>query len=74
MSSKLLSSALKLSESQRILLAEQIWDSLATGQKAPKLTQEQKAELDRRLERLERTGPIGSSWHDVKKRIKKRSV
>jgi putative addiction module component (TIGR02574 family) len=73
MSSKLLSSALKLGKAERILLAEQIWDSLADKQDSPSLTSEQKAELDVRLARLNRTGPTGSSWDDVKKRLKKRN-
>lgn len=47
----LLESALKLTPSERILLAEQIWDSLA---------------------RVKRTGPRGSTWSDVKARLKKR--
>jgi putative addiction module component (TIGR02574 family) len=72
MSARLLNSALKLSESERILLAEQIWDSLATQQRAPALSESQISELDRRLARLEKTGVTGSSWDDVKNRLKKR--
>jgi putative addiction module component (TIGR02574 family) len=72
MSSRLLSSALKLSKSQRILLVEQIWDSLSDQQMEPDLTGEQKAELDRRMERLDKTGPIGSDWETVKSRLRKR--
>jgi putative addiction module component (TIGR02574 family) len=65
---------MKLSESQRILLVEQIWDTLAEKQQAPALTPPQTAELDRRLTRLEQTGPTGSSWEDVKQRLKKRKA
>jgi putative addiction module component (TIGR02574 family) len=72
MASSLLRSALKLSKSERILLVEQIWDSLAREQDAPKTTTAQKKELERRLERLKRTGPLGSSWSDVKKRLRQR--
>jgi putative addiction module component (TIGR02574 family) len=72
MASSLLKSALKLSKSERILLVEQIWDSLAGEQDAPELTAAQKKELDRRLDRFKRTGPVGSSWADVKKRIRAR--
>lgn len=63
---------MKLSESQRILLVEQIWDSLAAKQQAPPLTPRQTAELDVRLARLDKTGPIGSSWDAVKERLKSR--
>ncbi len=71
MSSRLLNSAMKLNESQRILLVEQIWDSLAEKQQAPALTPPQIDELDRRLSRLARTGSTGSSWDDVKQRLKR---
>jgi putative addiction module component (TIGR02574 family) len=73
MGSSLLKSALKLSKSERILLVEQIWDSLAGEPDAPSLSSPQKSELDRRLSRLKRTGPLGSNWNDVKKRLKKRA-
>lgn len=73
MDASLLKSALRLSKSKRILLVEQIWDSLAIAQDGPALSIEQNAELDRRLKRLRQTGPIGSSWTDVKKRLRKRS-
>jgi len=72
MATSLLKSALKLSKSERILLVEQIWDSLAREQDAPELTDAQKKELDRRLDRFKRTGPLGSSWADVKKRLRQR--
>ncbi|HEV8604205.1 MAG TPA: addiction module protein [Tepidisphaeraceae bacterium] len=68
----LLKSALKLSKSERILLVEQIWDSLAREQDAPELTDAQKKELERRLDRFKRTGPLGSSWTQVKKRLRQR--
>lgn len=72
MASSLLQSALKLSKSERILLVEKIWDSVAETQDAGDLSDAQVNELDRRLARLKRTGPQGSSWGDVKKRITKR--
>jgi putative addiction module component (TIGR02574 family) len=72
MSAVLLKSALKLSKAERILLVEQIWDSLAAADDSPSLTASQKSELDRRLSRVKRTGPTGSSWSDVKRRITRR--
>ena len=51
MSPSLIKSALKLSKPEKILLVEQIWDSLAREQDAPDLSDAQKAELDRRLRR-----------------------
>jgi putative addiction module component (TIGR02574 family) len=72
MASSLLQSALKLSKSERILLVEEIWNSLADTQDAADLSGAQTKELDRRLARLKQTGPLGSSWGDVKKRLRKR--
>ncbi len=70
MSQSLLKTALKLSRAERILLAEQLWDSIADeGEAVPQLTDAQAAELDRRLQRLKQTGPLGSDWQTVKKRI-----
>lgn len=46
----------KLSElpvEERIKLVEELWDSIASDQKALPLTDEQKAELDRRLDAYE---------------------
>jgi len=70
MSAALLKSALKLSKAERILLVEQIWDSVAEDSDALRLSKNQEAELERRLERLERTGSQGSSWAKVKSRLK----
>jgi putative addiction module component (TIGR02574 family) len=38
---------------ERIKLVEELWDSIASDQKALPLTAEQKAELDRRLDAYE---------------------
>ena len=53
----------------RMALVEQIWDSIAEDQAEFQLTNAQKAELDRRLARRESSGPRGSDWGDVKRRI-----
>jgi putative addiction module component (TIGR02574 family) len=71
MGSSLLKSALKLSKSERILLVEEIWDSIASKQDADVLSDAQVRELDKRMTRLKRTGPRGSSWAQVKRRLKK---
>ena len=62
MRTPLLQSALRLSKSERILLVEKIWDSVAETQDAGDLSDAQSKELDRRLARLKRTGPQGSPW------------
>jgi putative addiction module component (TIGR02574 family) len=68
----ILKSALKLSKAERILLAERLWDSVAEQDAPLKLTRGQQRELDRRLKRLDKTGPKGSSWVTVKARITRR--
>ena len=69
MTDALLQSVLKLSKAERILLAEQLWDSVADPADAPPLTPGQIAELDRRLARLRKTGPQGRPWPQIKKEI-----
>ena len=68
MSTALLKAAKKLPAAERILLVEQIWDSLSESD-AGSLTTAQHDELNRRLDRLETSGPKGSDWTRVKKRI-----
>ncbi len=55
--------------SDRMALVEQIWDTIAEDQAEFELTIAQKAELDRRLARRQSSGPSGSTWDDVKRRI-----
>lgn len=49
----------KLPVEERIKLVEELWDSIASDQKALPLTNEQKAELDRRLDDYEADGNRG---------------
>ena len=49
----------KLPVDERIKLVEELWDSIAFDQKALPLTDEQKAELDRRLDAYEVDGNRG---------------
>lgn len=44
---------------ERIKLVEELWDSIAADQKTLPLTDEQKAELDRRLDAYEADGNPG---------------
>jgi putative addiction module component (TIGR02574 family) len=68
--SQMLHDILKLSVSERILIVEAIWDSIAEGERQIELSSEAKQMLDERLE-LHRNNPSeGSSWNDVKARIK----
>ena len=64
----------KLSTEERLRLIEELWDSLGPDERdALALTAEQQDELDRRLDALEREGPVGVSSDDLFDRIRKRS-
>jgi putative addiction module component (TIGR02574 family) len=59
----------ELSVAERIQLAEDLWDSILEKQEEIPLTEAQKQELDRRLERYHKNRANDSSWEDVKKRL-----
>jgi putative addiction module component (TIGR02574 family) len=61
---------LNLSIAERILLVQDIWDSIAT---IPELTEDQKAELEARLESYQRDPDAGSPSEAVLDRIRNRS-
>lgn len=69
---QLLDSAKKLSQAERLLLVEELWNSIANDPSEPQLSKSQKSELDRRIDRLEETGPTGDSWAKVKHRLLKK--
>jgi putative addiction module component (TIGR02574 family) len=58
-----------LSVAERIIVAEQIWDSIAAEQETPPLTPAQAMELERRLESYRKSPMAGLSWEEVKARI-----
>lgn len=58
---------LALTPSERILLMEQLWDSL--DPKEVKISKAQKAELDLRLDKLENTQFF--TWEAVKRQLTK---
>jgi len=70
MHNELTEAARKLSISDRILLVEEIWDTIAEDSQAFELTDSQKLELDRRLEAARNTTtegrPIGRTWEEIK--------
>jgi len=63
---------LSLSVPERIQLVEDIWDSIAEVPEEVGLTEEQKAELDRRLDAYHRNPDEGSPWGLVRERIRSR--
>lgn len=58
-----------LSTPERILLAEQLWDSVRDKSDEIEITPEQVKLLESRISALEVDGDIGDTWEDVKARI-----
>ena len=61
--------ALKLSIPERIVLVEDIWDSIAANADSVELTEEEKEIIDGRLEAHRRNPGAASPWSDVYQRI-----
>jgi putative addiction module component (TIGR02574 family) len=64
---------LDLPVSERLKLAEAIWNSIADSTEQLALTKDQIADLDQRLVEYEKNPEAGSSWEEVKERILKRT-
>ena len=54
---------------ERLTLVTALWDSIAEDRGGLDLTDEQKAELERRLESRANRPPAGSPWPEVKRKI-----
>ena len=63
----------QLSLAERILLVEEIWDSIAAEAETLDVPQSHKEALDRRLAAYHADPHAGSSWQDVKARLQKPS-
>lgn len=61
---------LALPVAERIRLVEDIWDSIAAFPEAVPLTEEQRQELNRRLEAYHRNPEEGVSWEEIKLRLR----
>ncbi|MDH5518236.1 MAG: addiction module protein [Gammaproteobacteria bacterium] len=59
----------ELTPSERILLAEELWDSVASDKQLFALTQEQKKVIDDRLAHYSADPDTGDSWESVRHRI-----
>lgn len=68
---QLLNKIKKLSVSERILIVEDIWDSIVYSNENLPVTDRQKEELDKRLVSYSKNPSEGSSWNEVKNRIQK---
>ena len=60
---------LELSPAERILLVEEIWDSIASVPESVELSDAQREELERRLAAYRANPNAGDPWDVVKARI-----
>jgi len=60
----------QLSVAQRILLVEEIWDSIVAEAEDMPLTEAQKQDLEHRLAAYNENPNAGSSWEAVKARLR----
>jgi len=72
MSTLIETNVLSLSVSERIQLVGDIWDTIAQVPEKVVLTDEQKTELDYRLDAYHKNPEDGSPWEMVKERIRSR--
>lgn len=60
----------RLSLAERILLVEEIWDSIASHSEPIPLTDAQEQDLQRRLEAYQSNPKAGAPWEEVKARLR----
>ena len=71
MQGELTEQAKKLSIPDRIVLVEEIWDTIAEENQAFELTDSQRRELDRRLESAKSNPGQGRTWDEIKSEFMK---
>ena len=55
-----------LSISEKIIIVEEIWDSIATRSDYPELSESQRVELNRRIDSYHANPQQGRSWNEIK--------
>ena len=68
---ELWSELMKLTPAERIDLAQELWDSIAQHE-LPPLSEEEKEELERRLEEHRRDPSTAITWEELKARLMSR--
>jgi len=58
-----------LTTKEKVVLAQQLWDSVISDEQSLDVSAEQKAELDRRVIQFENKPDASASWDEVKSRI-----
>ncbi len=62
----------KLSNAEKIELAEELWESVIEDQNNVEITNEQRKELDKRLAQYELDKDEGDSWELIRARVSNR--
>jgi putative addiction module component (TIGR02574 family) len=62
----------RLSFAERLLLVEEIWDSIAAEAEKQPITDAQRRDLERRVAEYEANPKAGSTWEAVKARLQDR--
>ena len=62
-----------LTQEDKLHLLDELWAEMERDPSQLKLSREQKQELDRRLDTLEREGPSGLTWNEVLALARKQS-
>jgi putative addiction module component (TIGR02574 family) len=62
----------KLDVNDRLWLAHAIWETIDEEQMPAELSDEQKADLDRRMKELDENPSIGLTWDEIKDRRRSR--
>jgi putative addiction module component (TIGR02574 family) len=60
----------RLSRDEQLELLDKLWDSLGRDPEALPLSEEQKRDLDQRLDELERDGANGLTWDEALEQIR----
>ena len=63
----------QLTRDEQLDLLDQLWEQLGRDPKALPLSDAQRQELDRRLDDLEASGPVGIPWEELVAQIRARS-
>lgn len=63
---------LRLSEAERIQLAQDLWDSIPEKSAMLSLTDEERAELTRRLDEHDRDPSTAIAWSEARQRLRDR--
>ena len=68
MDKALLDKLSQLNKSQKLILVEALWDSIASDPNEVEIPEHHKAIIEERLKTLEQDKQSGSSWEDVRQK------